>query len=449
MNRRTLYLPIETKSREMPGKTLLAARAVDRGWRVFLGGIEMHHHMAEILTPGLLIENNIPDTKSTQLHHLKNRGYRIADLCEESIIYPDAEDYCGRKVGPRSLEATDLLLATGARCEQDIREHRPAAARKLIVTGNPRFDTLMPHLRSVYEDDAREIRQRYGRFLLVNTNFSSANPFKAGLDVVAVLQRDGKLARPAMAALKRRQVAFKARQMKGLQSLLAEVAKADVFDRIILRPHPSENHDTWRAWASNTNIEVQYQGSASAWMLAADMVLHPGCTTGIEALLLDRPVVSFVPEPDSEFVNQADVISVNVASAEEFIELAPTWRQADGDGVKDHVKVGRSALRLFIDNVEPPLSADRILDALDEIDVPETGTPISTLWPVCGAVMNVRRWSARREVAKKLRKGYRRQKFPGLLADDVRTPIARWVASGVVERMPSVARVDRSLLRLQ
>ena len=218
MNRRTLYLPIETKSREMPGKTLLAARAVDRGWRVFLGGIEMHHHMAEILTPGLLIENNIPDSKSTQLHHLKNRGYRIADLCEESIIYPDAEDYCGRKVGPRSLEATDLLLATGARCEQDIREHRPAAARKLIVTGNPRFDTLMPHLRSVYEDDAREIRQRYGRFLLVNTNFSSTNPFKAGLDVVAVLQRDGKLTRPAMAALKRRQVAFKARQMKGLYS---------------------------------------------------------------------------------------------------------------------------------------------------------------------------------------------------------------------------------------
>ncbi len=32
-------------------------------------------------------------------------------------------------------------------------------------------------------------------------------------------------------------------------------------------------------------------------MMAADAVLHPGCTTGIEGLLLDRPVFSYVPEP--------------------------------------------------------------------------------------------------------------------------------------------------------
>ena len=61
-----------------------------------------------------------------------------------------------------------------------ISTHRREAAEKLVVTGNPRFDTLMPHVRAVYEADARGIRERYGRFLLVNTNFSSANPYKIG-----------------------------------------------------------------------------------------------------------------------------------------------------------------------------------------------------------------------------------------------------------------------------
>ena len=66
------------------------------------------------------------------------------------------------------------------------------------------------------------------------------------------------------------------------------MARTGAFDSIVLRPHPSENYETWQAWASDPGVEIQYQGSANVWMLAADMVLHPGCTTGIEALLLDQ-----------------------------------------------------------------------------------------------------------------------------------------------------------------
>ena len=282
MRRRTLYLPIETKYRELLGKTLFAAKAVDRGWRVFMGGVDLHDHMATGFAPGLLIENNIPDSKAERLCRLKTNGYRIADLCEESIIYPDAQDYVARKIGLRSLAATDVILATGARSQRDVCALRTDAVGKLVVTGNPRFDTLMPSVRVVYEPDARRIRERYGRFLFVTTNFSSANPFKTGLDVVAVLQRDGKLASPKQADLKRRQVAYKARHMRGLQALLVDVARAGAFDHIVLRPHPSENHDVWQAWASDLGIEIQYKGSANVWMLAADMILHPGCTTGID-----------------------------------------------------------------------------------------------------------------------------------------------------------------------
>lgn len=448
MKRRTLYLPIETKCRELLGKTLLAAKAVGRGWRVFLGGIEMHDRLADGFAPGLLVENSVPDSKATRLRLLKDRGYRIADLCEESVLYPDGENYWTRKIGSRSLEVTDIILVTGAKSEREIRMHQRAAAGKLALTGNPRFDTLMPRVRAVYDDDVRAIRERYGRFLLVNSNFSSANPYKIGMDVVAALQRDGKLATPAQVDRKRRQVAYKTRHMGELQSLLVEVARAGVFDRIVLRPHPSENHDTWRAWASAFNVDVQYEGSASAWMLAAAMVLHPGCMTGIEALLLDRPVASFVPEPDSEFLNQSDAISFKIANASELLALAATWRREEGERVRAHLATGRSAMRPYIDNVEPPLSADRILDLADEIDVPETGTALYAIRRACGA-MNVRGWSSRSEASRRVRMGYRRQKFSGLEAHEVSTLVARWMDAGVVERMPEITRVDRALLRLQ
>ena len=449
MRRRTLYLPIEIKYRELLGKTLLAAKAVDRGWRVYMGGVDLHDHMATGFPPGLLIENNIPDTKATRLGQLKTKGYRIADLCEESIIYPDAQDYVARKIGLRSLPATDVILATGARSQRDICALRKDAARKLVVTGNPRFDTLMPSVRVVYEDEARKIRDRYGRFLFVTTNFSSANPFKTGLDVVAVLQRDGKLATPEQADLKRRQVAYKARHMKGMQTLLIEVARTGAFDSIVLRPHPSENYETWQAWASDPGVEIQYQGSANVWMLAADMVLHPGCTTGIEALLLDRWVASYVPEPEGEFVNQADRVSVNVGSADELLTLVKKQQRGDDEQVTKHLAAGRESLRDCIDNVEPPLAADRILDVVDKMDVPETEPSWFARWPLCGPMMHVKAWTSRREASKKARKGYRHQKFPGLGAEDVRTPLARWLEAGLIERMPDIAPVDHSILRLQ
>ena len=62
------------------------------------------------------------------------------------------------------------------------------------------------------------------------------------------------------------------------------------------------------------------EGDANVWMLAAEAVLHPGCTTGVEGLLLDRPVYSYVPEPGIEFLNQADAVSYNVASADRVFE---------------------------------------------------------------------------------------------------------------------------------
>lgn len=454
MKRRTLYLYCGVKGTDLFGKALLAARAAARGWRVYLGGfVEILDMVAHRCAPGLLVENNVFDSKAERLGGLKARGFRIADLDEEGIIYLDPERYCTEKIGPRALEATDLVLATGARQEGHIRAHRPRAADKLRLTGNPRFDTLMPRVRTVFEESAGAIRERHGRFLLVNLNFNPANPGRK-TDMVAKWRKLGKLATPRQIDLVRRWVDYKKRQMRGLQTLLAEVARAGAFERIVLRPHPEEDHDTWRAWAADVGggVEFRYdpESGANPWMLAAAMMLHAGCTTGIEALLLDLPSVSFAPEPDSEFQNPADAVSVRVATAGEFLAQAASWETA-GDRARAIVGHGRSVLRPYVENVAPPLAADRILDAADGLDVPETGTARYAIGRACRTLVETstaggRR--ARRRVRDKSSGAFRIQRFPGLAVEDVRAPIARWVEAGVLDRMPAITRVERAVLRL-
>src|SRR5262249_37031630 len=175
------------------------------------------------------------------------------------------------------------------------------------ITGNPRFDTLLPELRDFYGFKAARIQEQHGRFLLVNTNFSIASHYNNEKDVVARIVKKTCREDESQSAYYRRLADYKCRLMKRLQSLLQQLAKADVVDRIIIRPHPVENHDVWREWAAGMpNVEVRYEGNANVWMLAAEAVLHSGCTTGIEGLLLARPVFSLLPHPDITFLNQSD-----------------------------------------------------------------------------------------------------------------------------------------------
>ena len=182
-----LYLPIETKARELLGKTFLAARAVERGWIVVMGAhLDTRKFMLN-RPAGVYVETSIPDAKAARLEQIHAAGHRIVNLCEESIVYADGRDYCTRKLGPNSLHWTDILLVPGERNAEHIHAHRPECDDKVAITGNPRFDILLPRVRCVYNHEADAIKEKFGRFVLVNTNFGRPNPFRPEDDPVAKL----------------------------------------------------------------------------------------------------------------------------------------------------------------------------------------------------------------------------------------------------------------------
>ena len=71
---------------------------------------------------GLYVETSIPDAKAERLEQIHSAGNRIANMCEESIVYADGRDYCMRKLGlscfaldrhsPRSRRAECTSIST-------------------------------------------------------------------------------------------------------------------------------------------------------------------------------------------------------------------------------------------------------------------------------------------------------------------------------------------------
>ncbi len=441
-------MPIETQARELLGKSFLAARAVERDWIVVMGDKGVTRRFMREHPPGIYVEISIPNKKASRLEEIHKAGNGIVNLCEEGIFYPDGRDYCARKMGTDAFHWTDRLLLPGERNASDLRTYFPESQGKIAVTGNPRFDVLAPQLRCVYEDKAAAIRRKLGPFLLVNTAFGRANPQRAGENAADRLVARGILNEGKDADFIRRHIEFKSRQMRGLQALLKELNDSGAVEKIVVRPHPVENHDMWREWAEGTNIEIRYEGSAIEWILASDAVLHPGCTTGVEALLLDRPVFSYVAEPESEFVNQTDQVSQWISSADELIaglaRLSPLAR-AD---LHKALAPQRAALRSYLANVDPPLAADRILGELDRLDAPtanlaELGTQQSAM----------SRWAAplrslRARLSNPSNMSRKKQKFPALGDDDIRAPLETWTEAGILSRVPEITRLGDRLWSL-
>jgi hypothetical protein len=270
---------------------------------------------------------------------------------------------------------------------------------------------------------------------MVNTNFMRTNHFKQGPDeMIARLRSANLIVDDAHAEEVRRQYAYKGDQMEKLKPVLAAIAESRTFDTIVLRPHPSENHDTWREWAAPYGMRVVYEGTANEWMLASDAILHTGCTTGIESVLLDRPVASFQPIPGHYLLNQPDSVSEPFTTADEFLALAARWKAISESDRPAYLAGQRRRLVPLIANVEPPRAVDRILDAFDELDVSEAPVPA-----VGGRSANPVQALTRFVRSVKLgRGGYHRQKFPGLTADDLAGPVATWIENGVLSVMPDM-----------
>ena len=445
--RRILYLPVETKTRELLGKTFLAARAVERGWVVIMGAFSEVTSFMKEHPPGIFVAASVPERKAPRLEQIRRSGHVVANLCEESVVYANGREYCDRRLGASSVPWVNRFLVVGRKNAEHIQVHRPELAEKIAVTGNPRFDTLLPELRRVYDAEADRIRQRYGRFILVNTNFGRNNTFKDGEDFVARLMKNGAIRDSEHENFNHRFVRYKTQQMQGLQTLIRELAKSDFADAIVVRPHPVENHDVWRDWAADerNNILVRFEGNANVWMLAAEAVLHPGCTTGVEGLLLDRAVFSYVPVPESEFLNQSDAISEPVENAGQLIERL-SGADLSQEGVRDQFGHQREKLSSYVANTAQPFAADRILDQFEQLEVPsmtldQCGIPKRSF--LGRTSWRLRQWS--RFAQQSSVTARQAQKLPGISLEDLRRPLACWADDGALVGTASISRLGSRL----
>lgn len=425
--RPTLILPVETKVRELDAKVLQACALVERGFRVLLGDQNVLLRNAGRLPVGLYVDKSVARRKVRTFGRLLRLGFLPVAWCEEGLVYRDRDAYLDERIAPVAfdiarrffawgeVQAADVATKVSARCAR-------GATDKISVTGNPRFDLLRPELRGMYDTEAEALRRRYGRFVLINTNFGRYNHFHGPEHVLETIRRRGTLSTPEKESFFAAWIGFIGEVFHSFRAMTRVLAAAFPEVTVVVRPHPSENARSWREIADTTpNVVVCAEGPVVPWLLAADVSIHNSCTTGVEAALLGRPVLAFQPATsdiyDSFLPNRVSVQVFDTPSLLDRVAEALAGRYAAPLEVDPAV---RADLARYVCALDGQLAVDRIADLLAEEQSPARGDLARSAARLGDRLEQGVRGVARTAIEPFRRsEAYARQKFPGLGLEEV------------------------------
>ncbi len=362
-----LLLPCLNKVREFDGKLLLAAAATERGWGTIVGykGF-IEHDVFDV--GGVVLERSF---KSRDLERHATARRRISAFDEEGLVFTTPEDYSRRRLRLLSMRQLDVALLWGQNQKRTILSHLPEVEGRLCITGSPRFDMLRPELIDFYRGDVAALTARYGRFILINTNFGFVNHYFGGEFSLRDLKSQGTVATAAQEQDQLAREAHEAVIMKAFVEALP-VIRSQFPDRtVIIRPHPSEDFEAWRVHARGLqDVFVVHDGDIIPWLLAAGVTMHNGCTTGIQSYLLGRPAVTYMPVRSPQYDKPLpNSLSVRAEDLGDLLSKLAALL-SDPSAVSQAQQLEWKAIAEdHIEGLAGPWAVDRMLDALEGLAV--------------------------------------------------------------------------------
>jgi surface carbohydrate biosynthesis protein len=372
-----LLIPVENQVRELDPKLLLACVAAERGFSSIIGSRREMEFNIDAFPRSIYLSKSMTIRSLLFFRVAKKFGHEIITWDEEALVHLPAETYFSRRLDTRSIRYVSHLFAWGQDNADLWRQYAHLPDNIPIhITGNPRSDMLRPELRAFYEKEVNQIRRKYGDFILINTNFNHVNAYGPDMNLFKPVQKPGQKAVFGRAARgMSREYAEGLRDHKQavfeqFKRLIPGLEKALPDCNIVVRPHPTENHDVYNQIASQCErVFVTNKGNVVPWLMATKAVIHNGCTTGVEAYMMGVPAISYRAvineEYDYGFYLLPNKMSHQCFDVEQLIDLlkkvlAGEVGAADGDE-------RQALIQQYLAAREGPLACELMLDVLESI----------------------------------------------------------------------------------
>jgi surface carbohydrate biosynthesis protein len=418
--RRWLLLPLEVKARELEAKILLACSAAEHGFGVILGrnGFNLGGNFPQ----GVYFDKCLSSNKESFLEKQVNfLGNTLVSLDEEGVVNVNDRVMTETRSTNKTIDLSTYIFTWG-RKQYSILNNKYDINNKLVLTGSPRTDIWMKSMHFLYKDKCKEIRDRYGKFILIPSNFTLANHAN-GPDFIVKQSLDyGYISSEEDIHELKNKISHIDNIFNKFLEIIPLIAQSNPGLIIVLRPHPGDNISVWnkKALSWPENVRVIFEGSISPWILASELIIHNNCTSAVEAYAMEKPAIAYMPFfNDRHEQNIPNPLSQQANTVNDVLNLIQANLNNEGLG-RGSVKNNLFKKHLHYDAHQ--LAVDRIVKALDTIELTESEYILPSTYQEYNIkkIFNYTKGLLAEMLGRtEMSKSYRKQKNPGITLNEI------------------------------
>ena len=441
MKKTLLLIPVENQVRELDPKLLLACIAARRGFSSVIGSRREMEFCIDSFPRSIYLSKSMT-IRSLLFFQVAHRfGHEIVTWDEEALVHLPAETYFSRRLHPRAIRYVSQLFAWGPD-NVELWKRYPHLPQDLPIhsVGNPRTDMLRPEMHPFYEDEVQTLRNQYGKFILINTNFNHVNAFGPDMNLFQPVKRSGETAKFGRAArgMSRKYAEglwhHKHAVFNDFQQIIPKLDQVLPDVNIVIRPHPTERHDVYQKIAARcSRVHVTNEGNVVPWLMATEAVLHNGCTTGLEAFVLGVPAISYRATVNDDFDNGfyrlPNAVShqcFDFGQLQDMLQKILAGRVGAADGNERKAMLDR-----YMSGLEGPLACERMVEILEHLAESMYASENDSLLKP----LQRRALSAGLQVVRGIKSSlpgshnkpeFQRHRYPGIAIEEIKAKVARF-----------------------
>lgn len=298
-----IYFDIELTKRELLSRLLVAAKMAETGEVVYLGERLPPDTMKRLFGNLILVRKNCRLTSLEWIKSLVESHFWIINQDEEGVLIDDLEIYCSFDIPGPVLGLTKKVFLWGSAQREALVKKYPDYADRFLVTGNARVCLWKNRFFGLYDNTKMQLGRKYGSFVLFCSNFGRTTnaAFHARNTFLAIDEQT----MPAFvdqidAKYKEERIIFDA-------FISAAINISDRGIPVIFRCHPSDDVGFISKIFAGSRVQINTEGEVGPLLMAAQVMVHNCCTTGLEAFFLGTQVISF--EPDGLLLHKENAIA--------------------------------------------------------------------------------------------------------------------------------------------
>ena len=360
-----IYINIEISVRELDGKLLLGTIAAARGHNVIISdmsGIDRGLRN-NLFAPGIYHSKCItPFDAIINAHQtMIDNGFVITSLDEEAGLQMTGYDeFSKTRYSEKTIEQSSAVFCWGKEDFEMLKRIYPKHASKIHMTCSPRVDLW----RSSFNDYWGKPNSMPKRpFLLISSNAGYANHIKPFYEFINFSDKAGYYKRePKLFEEHFGNAAEDYLKIYYFIEAIKYLSKNNNGYDIVLRPHPSENIQAWEVFLGGIpNVHVIQEGSITPWINKSFAVMHNGCTTGFEATVSNKPLITFVPFKPNYHPTLSNELGLRVETLKELLKTVNDLFSSNKDD--NDKSINKTLSNLITDklNLEDELAAEKIV----------------------------------------------------------------------------------------